>query len=308
MEKEKKYPIYIILFFVMVAWGFNVVGTKVLVSVFPPVTITSFRIFTAGIAAFIILAFIKKVRLPSKREFKFILIAAIFNVFAHQYFLSMGLTVASATNAGLILGLSPLLTTLFAWMFLGSRITTIRMIGITSGLLGVFFIVLNKGSFSSISTGDIYVFLSVVTIAISFIMIKKVSNTLDPRLMTAYMLIIGSVLLFFLSLFLEPTGLQQMSQETGFIWLLFFASAVISTALGHMFYNYGIGKVGAAEASIFTNLNPFFAIVGGAVFLKEIITMNQITGFIFIIIGVILASGAYEEIQNSRKRKQAMAV
>jgi drug/metabolite transporter (DMT)-like permease len=211
VENEKKYPIYIILFFVMAAWGFNVVGTKVLVLTFPPTTLTSFRLFTAGVFVFIILSFLKKVRLPSKKECKYILFGSIVNVVGHQYYLSIGLTETSATNAGLILGLSPLLTTVFAIFFLGNRITFYRVVGILLGLLGVSFIVLKNGSLSGVSIGDIHVFVAILSIAISFIIIKKAATTLDPRLMTAYMLVIGSVQLFILSLFIEPNGLQGMA-------------------------------------------------------------------------------------------------
>ncbi|HAC3595051.1 TPA_asm: EamA/RhaT family transporter, partial [Listeria monocytogenes] len=50
MQKEKA-PIglYFLLIAVMASWGFNVTMTKVLVSYFPTVTMTSFRIFTAAI-------------------------------------------------------------------------------------------------------------------------------------------------------------------------------------------------------------------------------------------------------------------
>jgi drug/metabolite transporter (DMT)-like permease len=292
----------------MVAWGFNVIGTKILVVTFPPLTLTAFRIFTAGISVFIILSFLKQVRLPSKREFYFIFVGSIFNVFGHQSFLSIGLKETSATNGGLILGLSPLLTTLLAIFLLGTRITLLKVTGIISGLIGVSLILLKDGgSLSEVALGDIYVFVSILSIAISFILIKKAATTLDPKLMTGYMLVIGSFMLFILSLFMEPNGLQGMTNGSPSIWLLFFASAVISTALGHMFYNYAIGKVGAAETAIFTNLSPFFAVVGAVLFLNESLAFAQVLGFLFIIAGVMLGSGAIDEIIRNRKRRQGIA-
>ncbi|MFD1736992.1 DMT family transporter [Bacillus salitolerans] len=308
MENEKKYPIYIMLFLVMVAWGFNVIATKVIVMAFPPIMVTSFRILVAGVCVFIILSFLQQVRLPSKREGFFIFWGALFNVLGHQYFISIALTQTTATNAGLILGMGPLLTTILAIIFLGNRLNGIRLIGILLGLMGVFFIILQNGRISGLSIGDVNAFISILSMAISFIIIKKAATSLDPRLMTAYMLVIGAIFLFIVSLLTEPNALQQMGNGTLNLWLLFWGSAILSTALGHMFYNYGIGKVGAAEAAIFTNLSPFFAVVGAVVFLHEALSISQIIGFMFIVLGVILGSGAYEEIQKGRKRKRNVGV
>ncbi|AMQ21844.1 hypothetical protein A0V43_14250 [Geobacillus sp. JS12] len=41
--------VYISLVLIMMIWGLNVIAIKILVEHFSPVTLTSFRIFTAGI-------------------------------------------------------------------------------------------------------------------------------------------------------------------------------------------------------------------------------------------------------------------
>jgi drug/metabolite transporter (DMT)-like permease len=305
LAKAQKYQIYMLLVFVMFVWGLNVIATKIMVSIFPPVTITSLRIFTAAISVFIILFLFKKIRIPTKREIIYIFFGGLFNVVAHHYFLSIGLSKTSASNGGLILGLGPLLTAIAAFLFLGNKVTVLRIIGILLGFSGVSFIVLEgHGGMGAVSIGDLYVFLSILVQAISFVMIKKVSNTLDPRLMTGYMLLFGSVILFIISLFKEPNGLEQISKGNFSVWMIFFGSAVIGTAIGHMIYNYAIGKVGVSESAIFINLNPFFTLVSAVIFLGETITFSQILGFLFILIGVLFGSGAAEDYFRDKKRSQ----
>ncbi|MEH7010178.1 DMT family transporter [Neobacillus niacini] len=305
LSKSQKYQIYILLVFVMMSWGLNVIALKIIVDVFPPITITSLRVFTAGISVFIVLFFIKKVRVPTKKEFIYILIATFFNVVFHHYFLSIGLSKTSASNGGLILGLGPLLTTIVAFFFLGNRVSFLQFSGIILGLLGVsFIVVVGNGGISDISIGDVYVFLSILSQAISFVMIKKISKTLDPRLMTGYMLLIGSSILFIISLFQEPNGIRQISNGTVSVWLIFFASALIGTAFGHMIYNDSIGKVGVSEAAIFINLNPLFAMISAVIFLGEVISFSQIIGFVFILSGVLLGSGAIDEYIRQTKQKK----
>lgn len=305
----KAYRTYVILFLVMVVWGLNVTATKILVTNFLPVTITGIRVLTAGLTVFLLLSIIKKVRLLTKKEFWYVFLASIFNVVAHHYFLSIGLTETTATNGGLIMGMSPLLTTILAISFLGTPLTLLKSVGLLLGFSGVAFIVLEGNSqVAGISFGDGYILLSVLTQAVSFILIKRVAHTLDPRLMTGYMMVIGSLFLIVIGLIEEPQGFAGVVENsTVSLWLIYFASACIATAVGHMLYNEAIGKIGASEASIFINLNPFFALVGAYLFLGEQILFQHIFGFLLIITGVLLGSGAVEEIRNKRLRKKHAA-
>lgn len=305
MAKSQKYRIYVLLIFVMLGWGLNVTATKIIVSAFTPITITALRIFTASICVFIILFFLKKIRIPSKKELRYIVIASLLNIVGHHYFLSIGLSKTSASNGGLILGLGPILVTLVAYFLIKNRISLIQVIGIVIGLTGVAFIVaVGNGGLSGVSIGDVYVFLSIFTQAFSFVMIKKLSDTLDPHLMTGYMMLIGSGVLLLISFIQEPTGFSTIPNGSVGVWMIFFASAIVATAIGHMIYNDAIGKVGVTEAAIFINLSPFFSLVGAFIFLNEMITIAQLIGFLFILVGVILGSGALEEYISHIRRKK----
>jgi len=120
------------------------------------------------------------------------------------------------------------------------------------------------------------------------------------------MLLFGSVILLIIGLFKEPGGLQEIpGHGTVGLWVIFLASAIIATAIGHMIYNYAVGKVGVAESAIFINLNPLFALIAAVIFLGETVTVSQILGFLFILSGVLFGSGALEEFfHQSRQRKK----
>ncbi|MBY0122070.1 DMT family transporter [Bacillus sp. S/N-304-OC-R1] len=301
----KNIQTYLLLMGVMVAWGFNVPIIKILVGYFPPVTITSMRIFTAGITVFIIMAAMKKIRKPSFGEWKFIIFGSLFSIVGHHFFLSMGLTKTSATNGALILGTGPLLTAILSSVLLRNRPTWVQIMGFLFGSAGVSFIVLSgEKGLSGLSIGDLNVFLSILSQALSFILISKAARTLDPRLLTGYMLIFGSILLFFIGQWQEPHGLKGIFHAPILLWAAFLSSAVLSTALGHMVYNSAIKKIGPAEASIFINLSTFFSLVGSAVLLGEIITSIHLFGLLFIVAGVVLGSGAFEDLLRKRKRKE----
>jgi drug/metabolite transporter (DMT)-like permease len=301
----KKWQTYLVLVFIMMIWGFNVPALKTLVTEFTPVTITSLRIFTAGVTVFIILGIMKKVRKPTGRESIFIIGGGLLNVVSHHYFLSVGLTLTTSTNGGLILGTGPLLTALLASILLRNRPTVIKVIGFILGGIGVSTIVLSGGEgLGNLNGGDAMVFISIFSQALSFIIISRAAKTLDPRLLTGYMLVFGSVILFCIGLITEPEGLTQLSGASMGMWMLFIASAMLATAVGHMLYNHSIGQLGAAEASIFLNLNTFFSLIGAAIFLGEKITSYHLLGLLFIIMGVICGAGTLEEMIIKRKRNR----
>lgn len=299
----KNTRIYLILVGVMLTWGFNVAILKILVSRVMPVTVTSLRVFTAGIFVLLVLSFMKIVRKPTKNELKYIIFGGLLNVVSHHYFLSVGLTQTTATNGGLILGAGPLLTAILSSFFLRRKPTIIRASGFLLGSVGVFLTVMSGGEgLSGLSIGDLFVFISILAQAFSFIIISKAAKTLDPRLLTGYMLLFGSIILFLISLVKEPSGLEGMRNLPLSIWGLFFVSAIVATALGHMIYNHSISKIGAAEASIFLNLNTFFSMVASAVMLGEKITQHHMLGLVFIVSGVLLGSGTVEELMLKRHK------
>ncbi|MBT2688889.1 DMT family transporter [Bacillus sp. ISL-47] len=301
----KNLQTYFILTLIMVTWGLNVSIIKILVSYFPPVTITSLRIMAAGLSVFIILGVMGKVRKPSFREMIFIVFGGLLSVVSHHLLLAIGLTETSAVNGGLILGAGPLLTAILSSVLLRNKPTGIQVLGFLLGGAGVTFIVLsgNRGV-SNLSHGDFYVFLSILSQALSFIVISKATKTLDPRLLTGYMLVFGGVILFVLGNFMEPGGVKGMSEAPLSVWAAFAVSAVVATAVGHMVYNTAISKIGPAEASIFLNLNTFFSLAGSALILGEVITVNHMLGLILIVAGVLFGSGALEELVIRQRRKR----
>ncbi|EAE5903995.1 DMT family transporter [Listeria monocytogenes] len=305
MQKEKA-PIglYFLLIAVMASWGFNVTMTKVLVSYFPTVTMTSFRIFTAAITVIIILFITKKLRLPTKREFGLILLASIFNIVIHHFFLSNGLKLTTGTNAGLILGSAPIVVAIFSVLLLRERIGAWRALGFLAGIFGVSLVVLSNGTgISGISLGDIDIFIAMASQAFSFIIIKKLAGSMDTGLMTGYMLFLGSIMLFGLSRFMEPGGMSELvAVHSWKLWLLFVVSAVVATAFGNFVYNYAVGKIGPSRSAIFMNFNPLFSLIGALLFLGEAIKIPQLVGFVFIIIGVLLGSGALMDLIYERKK------
>ncbi|WP_456271107.1 DMT family transporter [Bacillus sp. AK031] len=281
---------------------------KILVTQFPPVFIQGIRVMLAGVAVLLFLALRKNFQKVSRKNLLGIFFAALFGVLGHHLFLAIGLTSTSATNAGLILGLVPLSTSVMAMMFLNEKLTFLKTLGVLSALFGVYLIVMNEqGTLSGLSAGDLYILGAVLTQAVSFILIKKLSVSIDSRQMTGLMLFIGSILLIVSSFFFQEEPVSVTGQP-GYVWWVLGGSAIIATGLGHMLYNYSIHQLGAGATSIFINLTPFFSIVGSSIFLGEHIQSKHMVGFCFIVLGVLLGTGSVRAwIKKRRNQNQLSA-
>jgi len=309
-EKERpgdtymnNFRLYILLVMIMFAWGMNVPAMKYLTSQMGPVTMTSLRIFLAGVMVFAILAVFKMIRKPAKGEWPLVMVAAALNVVAHHYLISIGISLTSGTNSGLIIGTSPIMTAVFSLLLLKLSPSKWQWLGFVLGFAGVTATVLaGNAETSAGSVGDLYILLAIVAQVLSFMVISKASKTLDPRLLTAYMFVFGSIGIFFISLLQEPGEWRRFAEMEPKFWAILVGSGIIATALGHMLYNHAIGEVGPSKAAIFINLNTFFALLGSAWFLGETITYHHMVGFVVIALGVLFGSGTAEELWRMRIR------
>ncbi|WP_100398627.1 DMT family transporter [Bacillus sp. FJAT-44742] len=307
MEQRRLWPLYVLIFSVMLVWGLNVVALKVLVDFMAPASMQALRIFLAGLTVFIIIFLRKSFRKLTKKEWKITIAALLFGVVGHHFFLAMGLTETTASNASIILALLPVTTSVLAMMILGDPLTKLRFVGILSAFTGVFLIVfMGDGDFGALTRGDIFIFLGMATQALSFIFIRQATSTISPALMTGYMFIVGSFFLLVLSVVFEPNGIREMFTAPLYVWAIFIGSAVLATAVGHQLFNGAIQKIGAGETAVFNNLVPFFGLVSSALLLGENITLPQIASFTFIVIGVLFGTGYVEKkfiLYKNKKRE-----
>src|SRR5690625_420239 len=185
----------------MAVWGFNLSAIIILVKNVEPIILTAARIFVSGISVLIISKIIGIFLIPTKKELITNFIIMVFNVVLRHSFLAIGLTMTTGVNAGIILGSAPLITMVLSIILLKDIITRLRVFGFMLGFICIIITsIVGTSGLSSISLGDIFIFLSIFAQAVSFILISKLNPTFDPRILTGYMLVIGSFFIFIISL------------------------------------------------------------------------------------------------------------
>src|SRR5690606_12821645 len=206
----------------MIVWGFNLASVKYMVAFVDPVTLTAFRILLAGMSVIGILAGFKMLRWPAKSDWKYIFLGSLLNVVAHHYFLSNGLSLTSGTNAGLILGTGPMLTAVLVSLIMRNVPSRLQWLGVFIGFAGVATTVMvGSDSASGLSLGDTLVFISILAQVFSYIVIANAARSLDPRLLTGYMLVTGAIVLFIIALIQEPGEIAAFRDVPSSFWLAF---------------------------------------------------------------------------------------
>lgn len=286
--------IYVILALVVASWGLNIVMVKFLTETTPPFLVAAVRMPLAGLA---LLPFaLRKYGWykPTPKQWVLLTLIGLTSIFFHQLFLASGVVTTTATNASLILGLNPLTTALLAALFVGEKMSLRLFLGILVGFSGVVMVVLSGSGDASIEMsgwGDLIMVLSMLGYVIGGLLIKSISSTNIPTLVTtAYSTIIGGVMLNIGS-FMKygPTAYEQV-HFTGIGWLVMLLSAWIASSLGTLGWNYGIKLLGANKTAMFINGMPFASIVGAVLFLDEHVQWIHLLAFVLTTAGIIIGT------------------
>ncbi|MFP3919797.1 DMT family transporter [Lysinibacillus telephonicus] len=295
--------VYAIMVLTMLFWGLNVSLLKLLINEIPPLVMQGTRIFLAGITLFIILLIWKKQIIYKEMPWKLLLLASFLGVIAHHSLLATGMVETTAIKTSLILGLAPLITAIIAVLTRSTSLTVISFCGFVIGFIGIVVAVVdNVSEVVSVVAGDFLVLASIIAQAVSFFVIRRITLTIPPLVVTAYLLTIGSLILMVFSFIISPKSYAVFMQLDITIWGVFIFSAVFATAVGHSLYNSMIKKIGTAETAIFTNLSTIFALIGATIIIGEEMHLSQVIGCLLIVIGVLIGTGGVEE--WIRKRKQ----
>lgn len=288
----------LILLIVIIMWGTNFVIMKILAENFPLWTLLLIRNIFAALALFWILRKSLFIKPGNKKIWGYVIGASIFGVFINNVFMQIGINYTLATNASLILGLTPLATTTISYLVFHESVHWKQIFGILLGLCGVLLVVL-KGSIKnllelSFNLGDLLVIGSLITFSLSFIFIKKATDSkFPPEMIILYGSVITSICtLPMVAWELTMEGLNEIPTDI-LLWILVIYAGIFPLGVGNMLWNRGISVLGPSQCAMFMNGVPLVAAIASLFILREPILWIQIIGFLFIATGVFFASKTY---------------
>jgi drug/metabolite transporter (DMT)-like permease len=186
---------------------------------------------------------------------------------------------------------APLFGALVAWVWLKDRPHGLRILGLVIGFVGVALLAWDKASFkpnaSGVATGwaVLACLLACLCYGISASYTKRHLNGL-PALVTATGSQLGATLgLALPTLWLWP---QRMPGTTA--WLALLAVGVLCTGVAYILFFRLIENVGPARSLTVTFVVPVFAMLYGAIFLNEAVSLWMLICGVIIVCGTALSA------------------
>lgn len=214
-----------------------------------------------------------------------------------------GMQYTTAIDVSLISILSPIMIVFGGALFLKEKVTKQEKVGLTIAFVGALITLLQPLLEKQLAhpkaiLGNILVFSSYLGWATYTLLWKNQSKKYHPLVITFFNFsagLITSLPIFVLnrlyyidwqrSVYMPISPFFHVNSQA---WFGIIYMATFSSVIAFFTYNYGVSKIEASEATLFTYLQPLFSAPLAVLWLGEKITFPFIIGAIFIVCGVTL--------------------
>ena len=265
-------------------WGMGFIVAKSGMSHFSPILLMALR-FT--LTAICLIWFFRPPVTLFKDLFWISLVSA-----AIQYSLTFtGVKGIDASTAALLVQLEVPFGLLLACIFLGERVSLKQGVGILVAFSGVA-LILDEPKLSGSLISALMVIGGAFTWAVGQIMIKKMANV------GGFMLISGIAIfaapqLFLASYLFESNQIGQIQTADFPAWSAVIYLGLIMTALGYGMWYRLLELYSVNQVMPFLLLLPVVSVIGGILFLDEILTIKVVIGGLLALSGVALITIQY---------------
>jgi drug/metabolite transporter (DMT)-like permease len=280
------------LFGTVLLWALNITVTKYMFQHgWKPLAYGTIRYFVA-IALFWGFTYYRERSFwIARRDLRFVLLAAAM-IFLNQLCFVYGVKLAHASTVALLLGTTPIFIGLISLALRLEHLASEFWIGAAITFGGVALIALANGSVGSGLTGTLVAIATALTWACYTVSIAPLMRRYSPYRISALVLAIGWVPLALASI---PQLREEQFSFGWTVWLGFGYAVVGPLFLTNILWFTSIDRVGASRASLFANLQPFFAVIFALVLLSESLHGLEIAGGVLIFAGI-----AFERLSRRR--------
>ena len=301
MTKDFSFIGILSLIFAMFIWASSFVALKSAMNDLGPFTVIFFRMLIASLCfLYFIKGFLKYDF--SKKDIKFILLLALFEPCLYFIFESKALQLTSASQAGMITSLMPIITAMVAGYFLKEIISKQMIFGSLIAMSGAIWLSLQGTSSLDAPNpllGNFLEFLAMLCAAFYTVTVRYLSDRYSALFITAIQVFIGTI--FFIPLFIyEYVNIGLNMTIESFLWVAYLG--VIVTLGGYGLYNYALTKIEASKASIFIYLIPVFTLFLAYFMLNEKLSSLEFIACFIILFGVFISEFSFSWFKNKSKR------
>jgi len=283
---------YVALCITSLVWGTTWVASKIAVTDMPALQMASIRQFFGGSFFVVFFLFYKKIGLPTRPQFRWLLMMALLMFVMANGLSTWSLNYIPTGLSALIGALYPLSVVIIEMFFFKSRtMNALTFTGLLMGIAGIG-IVFYENAFQHHTGGFLFgVLLSVIAMlswSVGTIFIVRNKLNMNPYYATGWQMLISSVILFIVAHVFQPAvAIQNITSRS---WLAITYLVLAGSLLAFVAFIYSMKKLPAAVSSLYAYINPLVAMVTAAIVLDEKLTMNILWGAIVTLAGVFLVN------------------
>ncbi len=284
--------VYVKMVLVTLFWGTSFVAGRIVAPHAGPAQLGFLRFVLA--TACMLISLRKEGGLPrlSPRAFGVVCILGATGILAYNLLFFLALQHVSASRAALIITNNPVVIAIGAALFLGEKLSTRRCVGIALSVLGAS-VILSGGNplilfTQGISMGDVLLIGCLLAWAAYSLFGKVAMTGLSPLAAVAWSSVVGTLML--LPFAIHEGLLHNVLHYPPSLWYGTIFLAVFTTYLAYTWFYEGVKQLGAARASSFVGLVPFFAVSTGVVLLGESLSLSTFVGGGLAVLGTWLAN------------------
>lgn len=278
---------YLALLTTSLIWGIAPPLIKYTLGFVSPYTFLFYRFLIVSLVVFIPLVIkLKRVKPKFQDWMKYLFLGFLATPLT-LIILFLGMDKTSAVDASVIGVLGPIVVILGGVIFLKEKVTRQERTGIGLILMGTLITIIQPVFQSGLGLtehlkGNLLVFLSALSWA-TFSLLSRKEKKLDPFILTAFSFIVGLFTLIPFVTFNFKLLSLNLNAIPGILYI-----TLPGSVIAYFTYIYGFSKIEASEATIFSYLQPVFAVPVSVIFLKEDLSPPFILGAVLIVTGILV--------------------
>jgi drug/metabolite transporter (DMT)-like permease len=223
---------------------------------------------------------------PSARDWRRILLTALFGHAIYQVAFIEGLGRTTAANAALLIGCSPIVVSLATAIAGHERLSPAHWAGLLLSFAGVYLVVGRTATLDvSALSGDLLMLAAVGCWAIYNVLTRTLLERHSPLFITAWTMTAGTVM--FVAAVWPVVMRVDWTAVPAWAWAATLLSGLTALNLAYLIYYVSVQRIGAARTAVWSNVVPLIGMAFAWASLGERIDAWQIGGALLILAGVV---------------------
>ncbi|MBJ7948246.1 MULTISPECIES: DMT family transporter [Bacillus cereus group] len=280
----RRWGIELLILSVVMIWGINYTIAKYGLVEFTAIEFTAIRMMAAAPLLLLLTFFIEKSLYVERKDIPRLIVVSFVGIVLYQTLFMETVKYTSATNASLLISISPIFTTLFAVFLKQEKFSSRKLIGSMIAFVGAALVLVAGHSLASSFYGNGIGMITSICWGLYPVLAGPLIKKYSALRVTAWSALVGAIPLLLLSgphVFVMPFLITKGMTLFALLYSIFFV-----TVFGLVMWYIGVQKIGASHTMVYMYITPIVAVLFAAIWTNESISVQQMIGGIIIFFGL----------------------